>query len=120
MAAITVKRAYQPPEDGDGCRVLIDRLWPRGVSKDRAAVDHWFKALAPSAALRRWFGHDPDKWDEFRRRYHAELAANAAALAPLLELVKTQPKITLLFGAKDEAHNNAVALAQYLRACGTR
>ena len=116
MVNITIKRIYDPATSGDGCRVLVDRLWPRGISKDRAAIDRWFKELAPSTTLRHWFGHDPDKWDEFQRRYHAELKANKPAVEPLCQLLKTESTITLLFGAKDETHNNAVVLAEYLRA----
>jgi uncharacterized protein YeaO (DUF488 family) len=115
MATVTVKRVYDSPQASDGCRVLVDRLWPRGLSKDRARIDHWFKELAPSDALRKWFGHDPARWDEFRRRYHAELARNEVALAPLRALLEKEKHITLLFGAKDQAYNNAVALQEYLR-----
>ncbi len=116
MVKIAIKRAYEPPTADDGCRVLVDRLWPRGISKDRAAIDHWFKELAPSTALRHWFGHDPDKWDEFQRRYHAELKTHKSAVEPLRQLLETEHTITLLFGARDETHNNAVVLAEYLRA----
>ncbi len=116
MANITIKRIYDPATSDDGCRVLVDRLWPRGLSKARAAVDHWFKELAPSTALRRWFGHDPDKWGEFQRRYHTELKTNKSAVEPLRQLLKTEHTITLLFGARDKTHNNAVVLAEYLRA----
>ncbi|MGH8427605.1 MAG: DUF488 domain-containing protein [Gammaproteobacteria bacterium] len=116
MARIAIKRIYEPPAADDGCRVLVDRLWPRGMSKDHAALDHWFKDLAPSDELRHWFGHDADKWDEFQRRYGAELDANKPAVAPLRKLLKTEKKVTLLFGTKEEKHNNAVALAEYLRA----
>lgn len=113
MSDINVKRIYLPAAD-DGCRVLVDRLWPRGIKKDAARLDHWFKDLAPSDELRHWFGHEPAKWDEFRRRYRVELDANATAVAPLREVVQEKPMVTLLFAAKDEAHNNAVALAEYL------
>jgi uncharacterized protein YeaO (DUF488 family) len=115
MAGIAIKRIYEPATAEDGCRVLVDRLWPRGVSKDRAALDYWFKDLAPSDELRHWFGHDEDKWDEFQRRYGAELNANKAAVAPLREVLKKKKKVTLLFGTKEEKHNNAVALAKYMR-----
>jgi len=109
---IQIKRAYDAPSRGDGKRVLVDRLWPRGLSKDAAAVDLWLKDAAPSDRLRRWFGHDPARWDAFRRRYAAELDEKpATALAPL-----RSGRVTLLFGARDAEHNNAVALAQWLSA----
>lgn len=113
-ARIQVKRIYEPAAKADGQRVLVDRVWPRGLSKEAAKVDHWLKAIAPSTALRKWFGHDPAKWDEFRRRYAAELDANPDAVAELHDLAK-RGKLTLLFGARDEAHNNAVALRDYLQ-----
>jgi len=115
MPRIVVKRIYEPPDTGDGCRVLVDRLWPRGLSREKAAIDHWLKDLAPSNELRRWYGHDPDKWDEFRRRYRAELDANPSVLEPLLQLIRTEPVTCLLFSSRNETHNNAVALAEFLR-----
>ncbi len=115
MTDINIKRIYLPAAD-DGCRVLVDRLWPRGIKKEAAHLDHWFKDLAPSDELRYWFGHEPAKWNEFRRRYRAELNANAAAVTPLREVLRDESKVTLLFAAKDEAHNNAVVLIEYLRA----
>ncbi|MDE2150520.1 MAG: DUF488 family protein [Gammaproteobacteria bacterium] len=115
MFDIATKRIYLPAAAGDGCRVLVDRLWPRGLKKDAVRLDYWLRELAPSDSLRKCFGHEPAKWDEFRRRYHAELKANKAALAPLRGLLQKQKKVTLLFSAKDEEHNNAVALAEYLR-----
>ena len=108
---IRLKRVYDPPAPEDGKRVLVDRLWPRGLAKDKAAVDLWLKEAAPSAELRRWFGHRPERWDEFRRRYEAELDRNRAALQPLREGEGT---MTLLYAARDPEHNNAVALARYL------
>lgn len=116
MATIKIKRVYEPPADSDGCRVLIDRLWPRGITREHAAFDHWIRELAPSTELRRWFGHEPDKFDEFRSRYRVELASNEDAVTPLRDLLATEEKLTLLFSAKDEAHNNAVVLAEYLHA----
>lgn len=118
MAAksIRLKRAYDPPAKSDGLRILVDRLWPRGVSKDAAAIDEWLKDIAPSTELRRWFGHDPEKWDEFARRFRAELAEPGPAkdaLAQLRQLAKTNA-LTLVFAAKDEAHNNAVVLKALL------
>ncbi len=120
MADINIKRIYLPASKDDGCRVLVDRLWPRGIKKDDAHLDHWFKDLAPSDELRHWFGHEPAKWDEFRRRFHAELEANAAAVAPLRKVLREENKVTLLFAAKEEAYNNAVALAEYLQARPTK
>lgn len=109
------KRVYAAPEAGDGRRVLVDRLWPRGVKKADLAYDLWLKEIAPSHDLRTWFGHDPARWDEFRRRYGAELDANPEAVTRLRALAKTGP-VTLLFSAKDEARNQAVALKGYLEA----
>ena len=112
---LTTKRVYDAPAEGDGKRVLVDRLWPRGLSRSRAAVELWLKEIAPSNALRQWFDHDPERWDEFQRRYWAELKENADALARLRAAIEEGP-VTLLYGAKDEAHNNAVALLDYLQA----
>lgn len=114
---IAVKRAYEPAAAGDGCRVLVDRIWPRGVSKEDAAVDAWVKEVGPSTALRKWFGHEPAKWPEFKRRYFAELAERAAEVDAVLAACDG-PRLTLVFGAKDEAHNNAVALKEYLEQRG--
>ena len=110
---IFVKRVYDPPAPGDGRRFLVDRLWPRGVKKEALKLDGWLKEVAPSDELRRWFGHDPAKWEEFQRRYFAELEAKPEAWRPLLEAAR-QGTVTLLFGARDEAHNNAVALKAFL------
>jgi len=110
---IKVKRAYEPAARGDGKRFLVDRLWPRGVTKDALRVQAWLKGAAPSDALRRWFGHDPAKWDEFQRRYFAELDAQPEAWQSLLKVAR-RGTITLLFGARDIEHNNAVALKAYL------
>lgn len=115
MSGIAVKRIYEPPDAGDGCRVLVDRLWPRGLSREKAAIDHWLKDVAPSNELRRWYGHDPGKWNEFRRRYRAELEADPLALEPLRKLLEAERKVTLLFSTRNETHNNAIALAEYLR-----
>ncbi len=112
---IRVKRAYEEPARTDGARYLVDRLWPRGVAKTSLQIDDWFKDLAPSDRLRRWFGHDPRKWDEFRRRYFAELDAKPQVWEPLLDAARKR-HITLIYGAKDTEHNNAVALAEYLTA----
>ncbi|MDT8278660.1 DUF488 family protein [Roseomonas mucosa] len=109
MSEVRVKRVYDPPAAGDGCRVLVDRLWPRGLTRDAAKVDLWLKEVAPSASLRRWFGHDPTKWLEFQDRYQAELMGNVA-LDELLALVEGGKRVTLLFGAKDTLHNHALVL----------
>ncbi len=116
MAHIALKRAYDEPAASDGTRVLVDRLWPRGVSKERAQIALWLKDIAPSNELRAWFGHDPEKWDEFRRRYLAELASEPAqaALAQLRELAASGP-VTLVIAAKDVKHNEAVVLRDLLR-----
>ena len=110
--AIAVKRVYDPPSKSDGTRVLVDRLWPRGIAKAKARVDAWLKEVGPSTALRTWFGHDPARWSEFQRRYHRELA-NSGEARRVAELALRGP-ITLLFAAKDDEHNNAVALRDYL------
>ncbi|MDF3213908.1 DUF488 domain-containing protein [Mesorhizobium sp. M7A.F.Ca.CA.001.09.2.1] len=111
---IAVKRIYEPPAAEDGQRVLVDRIWPRGVSKQDAALTLWLKDIAPSDELRKWFGHEPARWAEFQERYRAELDGNGAAVTQLRGLLGNG-KVTLLYGAHDEAHNNAVALAGYLR-----
>jgi len=110
-----VKRVYEPSEASDGTRVLVDRIWPRGLTKQHASIDVWLKDIAPSTSLRIWFGHDPNRWREFQKRYFEELSANHAAVDHLKDLVSAG-KVTLLFGARDIEHNNAVALADYLAA----
>ncbi len=113
---ISVKRIYDAPEKNDGYRVLVDRLWPRGISKDSAHIDEWLKELAPSDALRKWFHHDPERWQEFQKRYTTEL--NSSALQEILQRLGTmakKKKVTLLFGAKDIEHNNAVVLASFIK-----
>jgi uncharacterized protein YeaO (DUF488 family) len=107
------KRVYEPPEAKDGKCFLVDRLWPRGLSKKAAQLDGWIKDIAPSDQLRKWFNHEPAKWDEFRKRYFAELKEKAEALEPLREATR-KGTVTLLFGAKDYEHNNAVALKDFL------
>ena len=108
-----VKRVYEPREASDGMRVLVDRIWSRGLTKEHASVDVWLKDIAPSTGLRTWFGHDPNRWREFQKRYFEELRANHAVVDHLTDLVSAG-KVTLLFGARDIEHNNAVALADYL------
>ena len=110
---LQVKRIYDHPEPTDGYRLLVDRLWPRGMTKESAALDGWLKEVAPSEALRRWFGHDPGRWEEFCRRYHAELRTRPALWRPLLDTAATTT-VTLLYGARDSQHNNAVALRDFL------
>lgn len=112
---IRVKRVYEPAEKSDGQRVLVDRLWPRGVSKEKAALTLWLKAIAPSEELRKWFDHRAERWDAFRERYATELDSREEALRELGNLLENG-RVTLVYGAHDEAHNNAVALAQYLNA----
>jgi uncharacterized protein YeaO (DUF488 family) len=110
---IKLKRAYEPATDDDGMRVLVERLWPRGVTKTRLKLDAWLKDVAPSAGLRKWFSHDPKKWPEFRRRYFAELRAHPAAWRPLLSAAK-RGRVTFVYAAHDEARNGAAALKTFL------
>jgi len=111
---LTIKRVYEVPSRSDGRRILVDRLWPRGLSKEKARVDLWLKEIAPSTELRKWFAHDPAKWAEFQRRYKAELKSHAEQLAQLKHEAASGP-VTLLYGARDEQHNEAVVLQQLLR-----
>jgi len=113
MPGIRIKRAYEPPSASDGRRILVDRIWPRGLTKAAAVFDEWDKNLAPSTALRKWFGHAPERWDEFRARYRSELKDQAARLDALRAMAKTQT-VTLVFSAKDAEHNQAVALQELL------
>lgn len=108
-----IERAYAPVEDTDGYRILVDRLWPRGISKDKAKIDLWLKLVAPSNDLRKWFGHDPERFPEFSKRYQAELE-ESGALDELRSAIKDHPNATLLFAAHDEEHNNAVVLQHLL------
>ena len=112
---LRIKRVYKPPDGEDGVRVLVDRLWPRGLTKAAAAIDHWFKELAPSTDLRRWFDHRADRWAEFQKRYAAELDGNRPAWLPILEAAE-RGTVTLLFSTHDVEHNNAVALRAYVKA----
>jgi len=109
-----MKRAYEAPAAADGKRILIDRLWPRGLSKEKARIDLWMKEIAPSTELRKWFGHDPEKWKEFQTRYKKELAANAELVDSIRKMAKAET-VTLVYSAKDEAHNDAVVLLKYLQ-----
>ena len=111
---IAIKRVYEQPAEADGTRILIDRLWPRGLSKEKAAVDVWLKEIAPTTQLRKWFNHDPAKWEEFEQRYRAELADNDEAVQRLRQEMQ-KGDVTLVYAAKDEAHNDAVVLLRYLQ-----
>ena len=110
---LKVKRVYEKAEPSDGTRFLVERLWPRGMRKEALQMDAWLKDVAPSSDLRRWFGHDPLKWDEFEKRYWAELKSNPDAWAPILQAAK-QGDVTLLYSAHDTEHNNALALMRFL------
>ena len=110
---ILIKRIYDEPATSDGYRVLIDRLWPRGMSKERAALDAWLKNVAPSSELRKWFGHQPERFAEFKEKYQAELAHNDA-VPELMQLAQAHKQLTLLYGAKDPIHNHAIVLKVYL------
>lgn len=113
MKTIQLKRIYDPADPGDGMRVLVDRLWPRGITRYDAQIDIWMKEVAPSLELRRWFRHDPGRWTDFKRRYIAELESNDATLQ--LQTLACQCPVSLLFGARDIEHNNAVVLASFLK-----
>jgi uncharacterized protein YeaO (DUF488 family) len=110
---IQAKRVYGPPAADDGVRFLVDRLWPRGIKKQELQIDGWLREAAPSAELRRWFGHDPDRWEEFQVRYFSELDGKPQVLEPIREAA-LRGNVTLLYGARDQEHNNAVALRAYL------
>ena len=112
--SIKLKRVYATPIKDDGFRILVDRLWPRGITKEKARVDLWLKDIAPSTDLRKWFGHDPAKWKEFQKRYEQELMQNEPVLENLRRIIKEQNKVTLVFAAADEIKNNAVVLKALL------
>jgi uncharacterized protein YeaO (DUF488 family) len=112
---IQLKRVYEPAAKSDGYRVLVDRLWPRGLSKAKVKINVWLKDIGPSNDLRKWFGHDPKRWPAFRSKYRRELKLNKAQVAELKRLAKAHPKLTLLYGAHDEQHNQAVVLAEILK-----
>jgi uncharacterized protein YeaO (DUF488 family) len=113
MGEIRTRRVYEPPTPDDGARLLVDRLWPRGVKKEKLRLTGWLKEVAPGDSLRQWFSHDPERWGEFQRRYIAELEEHPRAWQPILQAAR-DGRVTLLFAAKDEAHNNAVALKAFL------
>lgn len=108
------KRVYEPPTPDDGCRILVERLWPRGVTKDRAAIELWLKDISPSPQLRQWFGHDPAKWPEFQQRYRQELEQQPAAVDLLREKERRDGTVTLVYAARDEQRNSAVLLKAFL------
>ena len=111
---IQIKRVYDPCEDSDGFRVLVDRLWPRGISREKGRIDLWAKEIAPSNELRKWYGHEPEKWDRFREKYFVELEKNADRIAELLSAIQSYPTVTLLYSSKEKSINNAEALKLYL------
>ena len=112
-ATIRLKRAYEPASKDDGLRILVERLWPRGLSKEKAAIDLWLKEIAPSPELRKWYGHDTSRWDEFRRRYLAEIEVKGEMLSDLKQRIKAGP-VTFVYAARDEEHNSALVLKEYL------
>ncbi|MDN5864036.1 MAG: DUF488 family protein [Gammaproteobacteria bacterium] len=112
---IRIKRAYEKAANADGRRVLLDRMWPRGIKKEDARIHYWAKDLAVSTELRKWFGHDPERWTEFKKRYRAEIRANKDGMAALREELKGAKRVTIVYGAKDEKHNNAVVMAAHLK-----
>lgn len=111
---VAIKRVYEEPKESDGTRILVDRLWPRGLTKEKARVDLWLKEVAPSTELRKWFGHDPKKWTEFQARYAQELKSHGEQVAALKQEAARGP-VTLLYGAKDEEHNEAAVLQKILQ-----
>jgi uncharacterized protein YeaO (DUF488 family) len=115
MTNIQIKRAYEQPDAGDGERILVDRLWPRGLTKEKAKIDLWLKDVAPSTELRKWFAHDPARWTDFQSRYKAELKGNKEPLSTLRQEA-AKGTVTLIYGAKDEEHNEAVVLQRLLMA----
>ena len=108
-----IKRVYDKPAKEDGFRILADRLWPRGLTKEKASVDLWLKEIAPSTELRKWFGHDPEKWNEFKKKYVAELKKNKETVSILKEKIK-EGTVTILYGARDEEHNEALVILDFL------
>jgi uncharacterized protein YeaO (DUF488 family) len=112
---VRLKRIYLKPEASDGCRILVDRLWPRGLTRSKAKLDHWLRDIAPSNGLRKWYAHDPKRWPEFKRRYAAELKREMGVVKELKALLKGHKTVTFLFSSKEEKLNNAAALKTYLR-----
>ncbi len=121
MVQVNRKRVYEQPENDDGVRVLVDRIWPRGLSKQKAAVDHWLKELAPSAELRKWFQHDPEKFPDFKQKYIQEITMDETKrehIGKLKEIIEESESVTLVYGAKDTEHNQAVVLQEWLEGLG--
>lgn len=114
MKLVQVKRIYEPPEASDGFRILVDRIWPRGMKKETAAIDKWLKDVSPSTDLRKWFNHEPEKWTAFSEAYREELK-KSAAIDELMRYIKKHKTITLLYSAKDEQHNQAVVLQRFIK-----
>lgn len=112
---IKIKRIYDAPTKEDGYRILIDRIWPRGLTKEKAKIDLWLKEIAPSDDLRKWFAHDPEKWEEFKNKYKEELKTRQELLHKIKQLAREKGTVTMLYSAKDEKHNNAVALNDFLK-----
>lgn len=112
---ITIKRIYEKPQEDDGFRILIDRLWPRGLSKEKAKIDLLLKEIAPSDELRKWFSHDPEKWNDFKKKYNLELKDNLELAKKIKQIEKEEKTITLLYSAKDTAHNNAIVLREFIK-----
>ena len=115
--AIQIKRVYEAPDPADGKRILVDRLWPRGLSKEKAQIDYWAREIAPSTELRRWYGHDPAKWSQFKTRYFTELNANSDKVIALLAYARKGPA-TFVYSSKEQALNNALALREYAESTG--
>ena len=114
IAVIKLKRIYEAPQPSDGYRILVDRIWPRGISKERAKADLWLKEIGPSTALRKWFGHDPERWPEFQKRYRQELRGKSELIMHIKQLEKEHRVVTLVFSARDEERNQAVVLRDLL------
>ncbi|MBK5208300.1 MAG: DUF488 domain-containing protein [Flavobacteriaceae bacterium] len=112
---ITIKRIFEKPQEDDGFRILIDRLWPRGLSKEKAKIDLLLKEIAPSDELRKWFSHDPEKWNDFKKKYNLELKDNLELAKKIKQIEKEEKTITLLYSAKDTAHNNAIVLREFIK-----
>lgn len=110
---VKIKRIYEPCSENDGYRILVDRLWPRGIKKEDTRINKWLKEIAPSTELRKWFNHEPDKWEQFRRKYHAELN-KSAALNELFTCIEEHKMVTLLFASKEEKYNHAIVLQQFI------
>ena len=112
---IHLKRAYDPISKSDGYRILVERLWPRGLSKEKAGIDLWLKEIAPSPELRKWYSHEPAKWEQFRQRYEGELKGNEAALAELERVIRDHSEVTFVYAAHDVEHNSALVLEEFLK-----